>query len=134
MKTLVIDDDYSCSNMFKLFFEKYGQCDTFSLGQNGLTAYKEALQTGQFYDLVVIDIILPDINGVDLLNFIRAEEDMNNVSVNFRTKVILTTSLDDDVNRKIESTLTHGLETYYAKSFANGGLREKLIELGIHLN
>ncbi|NLF83719.1 MAG: response regulator transcription factor [Candidatus Gastranaerophilales bacterium] len=134
MKTLVIDDDYSCSSMFKMFFNKYGQCDTYSLGQNGLTAYKEALGMGQPYDLVVIDIILPDMNGIDLLGFIRAEEDMNSVSVSSRTKVILTTSLDDEENRKVETTLTLGLETYYAKTFANGGLREKLEELGFYLN
>jgi DNA-binding response OmpR family regulator len=134
MRTLVIDDDYSCSTMFSMFFKRYGDCDITSIGQDGITAYKNAVRSGNMYDLVVIDLILPDTNGIEILKLIRAEEDMCNVSDDFRTKVLLTTSLDDEENRIIEKILTKGIEAYYVKTFANGGLREKLTELGFIVN
>ncbi len=131
MKSLIIDDDASSRNMFKLYLEKFGKCDMASIGYDGINAYKKALSSGEPYDLIIIDIILPDINGNEILKMLRTEENMNKIADYFRTKVILTTSLDDEENRRIEKNLTEGIEAYYAKAFANEGLDEKLSELGL---
>ncbi len=131
MKTLIIDDDASCRNVFKLFFEKFGKCDLCSNGSDGIAMFKEAFISEKPYDLVVIDIIMPDINGSEVLRMIRIEEDMCNLSDFFRTKVLLTTSLDDEENRNLAKNLTQEIEAYYIKSFANEGLQEKLQELNL---
>jgi two-component system chemotaxis response regulator CheY len=131
MKSLVIDDDASCRNMFKLTLENFGDCDTVSLGFEGVNSYREALDKGEPYDLLVIDIILPDINGNEVLKMVRTEEDLRGITDFFRTKIILTTSLDDEENRKLAENLTEGQESYYVKSFANEGFFEKLVGLGL---
>ena len=131
MKTLIIDDDASSRNIFKIYLEKFGKCDTASIGYEGINAYKEAFNAGEPYDLIVIDIILPDINGNEVFKMIRTEENMNKIADYFRTKIILTTSLDDKENQRIKENLIKGMETYYPKAFANEGLQEKLAELGL---
>jgi len=131
MKTLVIDDDNSCCAMFKMYLDSIGDCDTVSLGFEGVNRFKEAFTSGQPYDLVIIDIILPDINGNEVLEMIRTEENMALTPEHLRTKVVLTTSLDDEQNREFAKGLTKGLEAYYVKAFANEGLPETLQELGL---
>lgn len=131
MKSLVIEDDATCRKVFKAFFEKFGVCDIASNGAEGLDLYKKSLINGEAYNLAVIDIILPDINGNEVLKSIRKEEDIAGIQDYFRTRVVITTSLDDEKNREIAQNLEHGLETYYVKSFANEGLYEKLAELGL---
>jgi len=120
--------------MFKMALDRQGECDTCSLGYDGINAHKKALFSGQPYDLIIIDIILPDINGQHVLECIRTEEIVNKIDDIFQTKIILTTSLDDEENRKMAQGLKKGKEAYYIKSFANEGLREILMELGFYFN
>ncbi len=131
MKSLVIDDDASSRALFVRCLEKYGDCDTASIGFDGINKFREAFKSAEPYDLVVIDIILPDINGNEVLKMIRTEEDMSRTPDYFRTGIILTTSLDDNENRKLSEELTPGKEVYYVKSYGANGLNEKLQELGL---
>lgn len=131
MKSLIIDDDASSRNVFRVFLENYGECELASTGYEGVELFKKHFTGGGLYDLIIIDLILPDINGYEILKIIRTEEDINKIDAHFRTKVILTTSLDDNENRKIAEQLTKGLEAYYVKSYANEGLYDKLTELGL---
>lgn len=131
MKSLVIDDDYSCRRIFKVYLDNLGDCDTVSLGFEGMNKFKEAFGTSDPYNLIIIDIILPDINGNEVLRMIRTEEDLALTPDHFRVKIVLATSLDDEVNRNFEKDLKKGLETYYVKSFANEGLPGKLQELNL---
>lgn len=131
MKTLIIEDDYSANTMFVRFLENYGECDGFTTGYDGMQAYQNALNSGQPYDLIIIDIILPDMNGYTVMESIRDEESARSIPINERSKIILTTSLDDEENRKLKEKLKIGQEAYYVKNFALDGLKEKLAELGV---
>ncbi len=133
MRSLVIEDDSSANTMFLRYLEDYGECDTVTTGFDGLQKYGEVLDRGGKYDLIIIDIILPDMNGYSILESIRAEENNRKFFDSERARIVLATSLDDEENRKFREKLKPGLETYYVKSFALDGLKEKLSELGIKL-
>jgi two-component system chemotaxis response regulator CheY len=133
MKTLIIEDDSSANSIFVRYFENYGACDSATTGFDGMQKFMDALNSGDLYNLVIIDIILPDMNGYQLLETIRLEEDMRKFSNSERAKIILTTSLDDEENRKLIEKLKYGYETYYVKSFALDGIEKNLKELGIKL-
>lgn len=134
MKCLIIDDDNSTCAMFKMYFEKFNiKCDVATLGFDGINKFRESLDNFQPYDLLLIDIILPDINGKDVLENIRIEEDLRKLSENEKVKVILTTSLDDEENQKIKENLNSQYESYYVKSFTNEGLDKKLKDLGVKI-
>ena len=130
MKILIIDDDCVSCNIFKTFFDHHGTCDTATNGIYGLEKYKGSLLNGNPYDLIIIDIILPDINGQEVLKVIRFEEDKRSFGGIKRAKIVLTTSLDDNENRKIAETLQGEDEIYYTKASGLNGFREKLHEIG----
>lgn len=132
MKTLVIEDDYSANTMFVRVLENYGTCDSVTTGFDGLQKYRDNLNSGDPYDLIIIDIILPDMNGYTVLESIRSEEGRE-FSNPKKTRIILSTSLDDDENKKICKKLEKGSEEYYVKNYILEGLKETIEKLGIYL-
>ena len=75
MKILIIEDDYVSYNIFKTFLQHYGTCHNATTGKDAIDIYNNALFSGNAYDLILIDIILPDMNGQEILKLIRFEEE-----------------------------------------------------------
>ncbi|MBR3593445.1 MAG: response regulator transcription factor [Clostridia bacterium] len=69
-RILVVEDEKAIAEMTKLCLLKNGYlCDT---AENGMAA--TALIEHKHYDLALLDIMLPDIDGYDLLDYIKQYE------------------------------------------------------------
>ena len=66
-RILVVDDDQNIVESTKAILEEEGYIVDFA--NNGRDAIKKTIDNG--YDLVLLDIRLPDIEGVELLNLVR---------------------------------------------------------------
>jgi DNA-binding NtrC family response regulator len=67
MKILIVDDEVPFLNLLKRYLELWGhECASAVSGQTAM----EALRDGT-YDLVLLDIFLPDVKGYDLIPIIR---------------------------------------------------------------
>ena len=60
MRVLVIDDDESNRKLLKSMVAKMGECDTASNGKDALSAFKKAWEDWRPYDLVFLDILMPE--------------------------------------------------------------------------
>ena len=80
MKSFIIDDDYTCGCIFQTLLSKYGQSDIFSNAFDAIEAYKTSLNKGNPYELMLIDIMMPDMNGYEVLQNIRLLEEERNIS------------------------------------------------------
>lgn len=66
-KILVVDDEQSITEMIKLCLSKNGYiCET---ANDGMTATKKIEE--KRFDLVLLDIMIPDIDGYDLIEYIK---------------------------------------------------------------
>lgn len=131
MKSIVVDDDKLCGNVFKAELSKYGQCDFVDNGQAALEAYKQSMEEGNPYQLMVLDIIMPGMDGGEVLRSIRRLESEKNIWEMDRLRIIITTAYDDWYNRKvIIKNLNCLYETYFIKSDNNEEFLEKVHELG----
>ena len=100
-KILIVEDEISIARMTKLCLTKNGyRCD---IATNGMTAAKKIEET--VYDLVLLDIMLPDIDGYDLLEYIKQ----------FQTPVIFVTARASVPDRV--KGLRLGAEDYLTKPF-----------------
>jgi two-component system response regulator CpxR len=101
-RVLIIDDDRELGEMLKEFLAP----DHFELtacltGEEGL----KALQSRE-YDLLILDIMLPGMNGIDVLKELRRDNDI---------PVIMLTARGDDVDRILG--LEFGADDYLSKPF-----------------
>lgn len=99
---LVVDDDQEIRKLLGRYLQ--GQSFRVSLAEDGRSA-ERCLATGRI-DLVVLDLMLPDISGLDLCRSLRARS---------RVPIILLTALKEDVDRIIG--LEVGADDYLGKPF-----------------
>ena len=74
IKCMVVDDDNTCNFMLRTLFSRYGECDTIASGFAAINAYTAALDKGNPYTFIILDIMMPDINGDEVIRNIRAIE------------------------------------------------------------
>lgn len=69
-KVLLIDDDQFLISMYSLKFDKYGfEIETASNGEDAL----EKLRNGYKPDILILDVVMPTLDGFGLLEKIRKE-------------------------------------------------------------
>ncbi len=82
-KILLIEDDESISFLYKRQLDQAGlSTDAYLTGQEGLSAASQ-----KKYDIILLDIMLPDINGLDILKKLKENEATKNISVIFLTNL-----------------------------------------------
>jgi signal transduction histidine kinase/DNA-binding response OmpR family regulator len=74
---LICEDDPDISNLLGLILRKRGYG---SLRVDTIAAAKKALETQQFV-LLTLDLLLPDGNGLELLQWIRSQSNLENIPV-----------------------------------------------------
>ena len=66
-RIMIVDDDNDCTYTIKIVLERYGfKVYSYNNAHLALDAYKS-----NFYDLVIFDIILPEMNGFQLCREIK---------------------------------------------------------------
>lgn len=97
---LLADDDIELSGLLKEYFESEGFL--VRLAPDGITALEEARKPG--LDLVVLDVMMPGMNGMDVLKELRRDS---------RLPVIMLTARGDDMDRILGLEL--GADDYVPK-------------------
>ena len=98
MKTLIVEDDFTSRLLLQTFLAGYGDCHVAVNGQEAVNAFREACTHGQSYDLICMDIMMPEMDGQAALKEIRLIEESRGINPNHGVKVIMTTALDDIKN------------------------------------
>jgi two-component system response regulator CpxR len=78
---LLVDDDAELCEMMREFFEQNGH--TLHCVRNGIEGLKRAVE--QQYDLVILDVMLPGLNGFTLLNQLRRRREIPVIMLTART-------------------------------------------------
>lgn len=67
MKILLAEDDFVTRKFMVGFLSKYGECDVTVDGMEAVDAFMMALEDGEPYDLVCLDIMMPVMDGYQAL-------------------------------------------------------------------
>lgn len=129
MKILVVEDDRVSQKVMTKLLSGLGEITTADNGLEGLTQYKKALADGRSFDLIALDIIMPEINGQEVLREIRAIENENGLDESKRVKVVMTTVLADAGT--VVTSFDWGCEAYLVKPVDREVLFSELRKLGI---
>ncbi len=98
MKTLIVEDDYITSQVMQEIMQTYGECDIAENGKIAIELFQNALEHGEKYDLIFLDIMMPEMDGQDVLALIRQIEEQFELKGLDGVKIIMSTALDDYSN------------------------------------
>ncbi len=104
MRVLLIEDDSATSKTLQVMLKNEGfVCDTTDLGEDGL-------EIGKLYeyDLIILDLMLPDIDGYEVLKRLRAS--------NIKTPTLILSGLKE-IDDKVRA-LGFGADDYITKPFS----------------
>jgi DNA-binding response OmpR family regulator len=104
IKVMVVDDDHEVTAYIKSELSQWYRIDTFQDGKEAL----EALLKGS-YDIVVSDVIMPQMDGIALLKHIKGNTQVSHIPV-----VLLTSKAE--VSDRLEG-LREGADAFLAKPF-----------------
>lgn len=129
MKMLVMEDEFVSRNVLTEILAPYGQVDAAENGREALTKFQSALQSGEKYDIVFLDIMVPEMNGQDVLRNMREIEQQNGVFALAGAKVVMTTALGDFNN--VKTAFKNQCEAYLIKPLDRDKVINTLQGLGI---
>ena len=98
MRTLIVEDDFTCRLLLQSFLAQYGECHIAVNGKEAVAAFRAAQESGQLYDLICMDIMMPEMYGQTAVREIRALEEATGTLSTRGARIIMTTALDDVKN------------------------------------
>ena len=98
MRTLIVEDDFTCRLLLQSFLAQYGECHIAVNGKEAVAAFRAAQESGQLYVLICMDIMMPEMDGQTAVREIRALEEAAGTLSTRGARIIMTTALDDVKN------------------------------------
>jgi two-component system chemotaxis response regulator CheY len=98
MKTLIVEDDFTSRLVLQEFLNPYGPSHIAVNGTEAVEAVRTALEAGEHYDLVCLDIMMPEMDGQTALKRIRDLEEARGILFTKAAKIVMTSALHDVKN------------------------------------
>ena len=129
MKCLTVEDDFAARKLLQRYLSDYGDCDVAVDGNEAVAAFRQAIDEKEPYDLICLDIMMPNMDGREALKLIRQIESEHGIGGHDGVKVIMTTALGDSKN--VMESFREGCEAYIVKPVEKGKLLGEIEKLGL---
>ena len=130
MKFLIAEDDFTSRLLLQRMLAAYGNCDVVINGKEAVESFDLAHQGGEPYDLICLDIMMPEMDGKQALKAMREIEKKHGIRQNQEVKIIMTTALDSP-RHVFEAYYQGGCTSYLVKPIVRAKLFTQLSELGL---
>ena len=129
MKCLIVEDDFTARKLLNIYLSSCADCDIAVDGNEAVVAFSLAMDAKEPYDLICLDIMMPNMDGRQALKAIRQIESEHGISGLDCVKVIMTTALEDPKN--VIGSFREGCEAYIVKPVKKDKLFEEMGKLGL---
>ena len=129
MKSLIAEDDLTSRTLLESYLKVYGAINVAENGKEAVEAVRLALEANEPYDLVCLDIMMPEMDGQEALKQIRQLESEAGVTAEKRARVIMTTAHADRDN--VLEAIQGQCDYFLVKPIDKRALLEELRRLGL---
>jgi two-component system chemotaxis response regulator CheY len=130
MKALVIDDEVASRKKMIKILGKYGPCEEAENGKKAIEKFSvNAVDGTDLYDLITLDISMPDISGLTVLERIRKIENEKSISKENQVKILMVTATSE--KETVRLSIEGGCDDYVIKPFNNESMEIKLERVGL---
>jgi len=128
MKCLIVDDEVFCCEFVAALLRSTAECHQASNGSEALDKYNSALGSDEPFDLIILDIMMPGMNGHDAARAIRAIECER--CLDKKVSIVMLTALNS-ANDAMESFCQAQSAAYLVKPVSKEGLFNVIAKLGL---
>ncbi len=129
MRILIVDDDYISRTKLKALMAPYGDCDAVYNGVLALQFFKQAWDDCAPYDLITLDVDMPDLRGEEVVHTIREWEQAKKCyQNNEEIKILMVSAMKD--GQTVLKSFSKGCEAYLFKPVTQASIRESMEKLG----
>ena len=128
MRILVVDDDAPNRKLLKDIVSRLGECDAAEGGQNALSAFEKAWQDWRPFNLIFLDVLMPDMDGRQVLLKIREIEKEKKMSEQHRARIIMVTGVSEE--ETVKDCLRNGCDAFIVKPIDIELVFEKIKKFG----
>lgn len=129
MKILIAEDDFASRKFMLRFLSEYGECDITVDGNEAVEAFSMALEDEEPYDMVCLDIMMPNLDGYGALKAMREAEKAAGIPEEKAAKIIMTTALSE--GRNVTKAFDLGCVAYAGKPIDMEKFKGVMNKLGL---
>lgn len=110
-KILVVDDNFENRMLLAEILREIAVCDFAATGKEAIEAYNLSIQRQEFYSLILLDIELPEVNGLEILHRIRESEKSAGIPLGDGVPIIIVTAYE----KRFLEAFNKGCDDYILK-------------------
>ncbi len=129
MKVLIVEDDPTSQLLLENIIKPYGECVIATDGQKAIHEFSLAYAKDQVYDLILMDIMMPNMDGKEAVRQMREFESEFGIRPSDEVKIIMITALDDPKN--VIESYQGGATAYITKPIKEPVLVSQIKEFGL---
>lgn len=129
MKMLIVEDEYTSRRYIEMLISKKCAYAIAEDGEEALKKFKEGLENGEPFSVILLDIMMPKLNGQQVLAQIRTIEKQMEIFGEDRCKIIMTTALKDF--EQIKEAFKNQADAYIVKPVLQEKIYQELEKLGL---
>lgn len=130
MRILIVEDDVASCFVLKKFVGPIGEVHVAGDGESALEKFKTALEEETPFHLIFLDIMLPKLDGQDVLKKVRMLERDRGKNPVDAVKVVMMTALSDP-NNVLQAFNEGQADSYLVKPIEYVKLIQELKKIGI---
>ena len=129
LKFLVVEDEFISRTLLMEMLSPHGNCQTVINGKDAVEKIIPTLREPEKrFDLVCLDIMMPEMDGHQVLREVRHQERKMGLGAADTTKIMMVTALDDAQNM-MEALVVGKCQAYITKPVSMNMLEDHLRHL-----